>query len=96
MLSYVKSNVSEPIVFEVDEDFAPQTIDFVLAYSANDGDYSSTDTISMNVGPPRLLIVDDDLASEYEEYLVPCFDSLRISFVVWGKDSLSTCSYTPK
>ncbi len=85
------TNGADPIVFDVDAAFEPLIVDFVLSYSA-DGGFSKEETLTVDVGQPQILLVDDDNANplEYEEYFTRIFDSLRTPHVVWGKDTLSS------
>jgi len=83
-------NAAEPIILSVDGGFPPTIVDFELAFSSYGGAYTKVETLSVHVGQPQFVIIDDDQADEYEEYFVHLLDSLRTPYVVWGKDSLST------
>jgi hypothetical protein len=86
------TNGADPITFNVDPDFPPTIVKFVLSFSANGGAYTYVETLTVDVGQPQVLLVDDDAAIhlEYEEYFTHLLDSLRTPHVIWGKDTLSS------
>ena len=82
-------NTADPITFSVDVGFPPTIVDFELAFTA-DGGYALTETLTVDVGPPQIVVIDDDEAVhlEYEKYFTNILDSLRTPHTIWGKDSL--------
>ncbi|MFC1476019.1 M6 family metalloprotease domain-containing protein [Candidatus Zixiibacteriota bacterium] len=68
-------NTGDLITFSVDAGFPPTIVDFELAYTA-DGGYAHTETLTVDVGPPQVVVVDDDEAVhlEYEEYFARILD----------------------
>lgn len=82
-------NTGDPITISVDAEFPPTIVDFILSFTA-DGGYAVTETLTVDVGPPQVVVVDDDEAifKEYELYYTRILDSLRTPHTVWGKDTL--------
>ncbi|MFQ6092041.1 MAG: hypothetical protein ACE5OR_05070, partial [bacterium] len=70
------SNGDDPIVFEVDAEAKSKVVLFVMSITA-DGGYSMSDSIYITIGPATILVVDDDLGEEYEEYYT---DGLFLSY----------------
>ncbi len=83
------SNASDPAIFSVDPDFPPQTVAFVLTFTADGGAFTVVDTIKADVGPPQLLLVDDDNVHHYEDYFTVELEDQLVSYTVWGRDTLA-------
>jgi hypothetical protein len=71
----------------VDADFPPTIVDFILHLSTYGGAYTCVETLKVNIGPPQVVIVDDDLAHplHYEDYYTAGFTAVRTPHVVWDK-----------
>jgi M6 family metalloprotease-like protein len=88
------SNAADPIIFSVDAGFPPTIVKFELLYSANGGENIIYDTLIADVGPPQVILVDDDNNNplDYQEYLSGILDSLRTPYTVWTKAAQSSPS----
>jgi len=75
------SNAGHPFAFEVNAHAASKVVLFLLGMTA-DGGYSTTDSLYIAIGPPTVLLVDDDAGAAYESYYT---DGLLFSypFDVW-------------
>jgi len=84
------SNSADPIVFSVDPAHQPEIVDLVLTYSANEGAYALVETVTVDIGQPQFIIIDDDAddPDNNEKYFTRMLDSIRTPHVVWGKDTL--------
>lgn len=84
------SNAADPIVFSVDAEFPPTIVKFELTFTANGGANTIFDTLVTDVGPPQVILVDDDDANplQYEEYFSLILDSIRTPYTVWARDTL--------
>ena len=82
-------NDTDPIVFSVDPGFPPTIVKFVLSFTG-DGGFTHVETLTVDVGPPQVMVIDDDEAVhlEYEDYFTNILDSLRTPHTIWGKDTL--------
>jgi len=92
LLGQSGSNSADPVIFSVDPEFPPTVVDFVLTFISNADADTVVDTLSVDVGPPQIILVDDDESNpgDYEKYLLGIIDSLRMPRTVWGKDTLSS------
>ena len=61
------SNATNPFVFEVDIGALSKVVLFVLEMS-DGGEYTTMDSVYITVGPATVLLVDDDVGEEYEDY----------------------------
>jgi len=76
-----------PITFSVPGTMAPRIVDFYITVTAEAGAYVKTDTVRIDIGPKRILLVDDDgryktPTSLDSAWLIPALDSIRIP---WGR-----------
>ncbi|NQS97061.1 MAG: S8 family serine peptidase [candidate division Zixibacteria bacterium] len=83
-----RSNEMNPFEFSVSPDFVPQYVDFILSLICQPNNFTSTDTITMMVGRPDYLVVDDDGGVEFETYYLEPLDELGESYEYWD-NSLS-------
>ncbi len=85
-------NTADPIRFSVDPSFPPTIVTFDLTYYANAFTYTWSESIRMDVGPPQVLIVDDDNADldRLEKWYGNLYDTVNVPHLIWGKDTLST------
>lgn len=66
----VATNSTEPFTFSVDPEADSRVVQFTLDISG-EGGYQNTDVIYITVGPPSVLLVDDDIDKQYETYYTP-------------------------
>ncbi len=86
------SNVGTPFILSVDESMPPSIVDILLTVSAFGGTQTYVDTLRIHVGAPQTLIVDDDegVSTDYARYFTDIFDSIKVPYMVWAKESLAT------
>ena len=78
-------NYSDPIQFWVPPDFPPTRINLTFQISGNGGDYTKTWTKEIWVGYSSILLVDDDLGSNLENYYAEALDLLGPLYDIWDK-----------
>ena len=78
-----RTNEDNPFVFSVSPDFAPGYVDFYLSLLCQPNNYTSSDTITMLVGRPDLLLVDDDGGAYFETYYIEPLEEMDESYEYW-------------
>lgn len=91
---------ADSFVFYVAVNFIPRRVRFIINTSATPVSLRTADTIHINVGTPRMLLVDDDNGADYERWYREAIDSLKTLYRVWntislGSPSLDTLSAYP-
>jgi len=90
----VLDNSSDPMEFYVPDDFPPRRVYFTFHVSGDSGSpggpiYTTDTTMEVLVGR-QILLVDDDqgvdsLGTNYEDYFIAAFDSIKAVYNVWDK-----------
>ncbi len=73
----------DSFLFVVAANFIPHRVRFILTHSATPPTLRTSDTIFINVGTPRILLVDDDDGQNYERWYKEAIDSLRTFYSIW-------------
>lgn len=93
-----ENNTGDPFVFFA-ESLAPVHIaTFNILVTAQPGDFTRSDSFSMMIGFPDLILVDDDGGENFEEIYAQTFDSLSLLYDYWettGKTLDSTLALYP-
>ncbi|UCE19823.1 MAG: hypothetical protein JSV84_05645 [Gemmatimonadota bacterium] len=61
------SNEQDPFVFTIEADTKSHVSSFVLTITDDSG-YTTSESLDVSIGPATVLVVDDDLGEEYEQY----------------------------
>jgi len=88
----IKNNSSDPMQFQVPHDFPDRRVYFTFHVSGDSGagvTYTADTTVMVLVGR-NILLVDDDqgvdsLGTNFENYYLNAFDSLKAVYDVWDK-----------
>ncbi len=83
-------NYDDPISFSIPATLQPTIADFYINYSAEGGAFTFAETLSVDLGPKQVLIVDDDakyLDTDYDHYYTDALETLRIPYEVHHKDT---------
>jgi subtilisin family serine protease len=83
---------ADSFVFHVATTFIPHRVRFIINFTASPASIRTTDTIHINVGNPRILLVDDDNGVDYERWYKQAIDSLKTFYRVWNTISLGSPS----
>lgn len=86
---------ADSFVFHVSSNVVPHRVRFIITKTATPPSLRAADTIYINVGNPRILLVDDDNGADYERWYKEAIDSLKTFYRVWntitsGSPSLDT------
>ena len=76
-------NGADPFVIEIDQGASSHSVSFQLDISASGGAVTSTDTVSLMIGMPTVMLVDDDGGAAYDTFYTNTMDSLAFPFDVW-------------
>jgi hypothetical protein len=79
------NNDADPLEFVVDPGFVTHEVTFTVAVTAEPGSFEAAYDIEFMVGRPDLLVVNDDIAGNYESFYVSALDSLGIVHDVWNQ-----------
>ncbi len=83
-------NFEDPVVFSVAAGIQPEITEFIITYSAEGGEFTFAETLSVDLGPKQVLVVDDDnrhLNSNYAHYYTDALEGLRVPYAVHDKFS---------
>jgi len=87
---YYQNNDGNEILFAVPAGMQPTIADFYINYSCEGGAFTFADTLTVDLGPKQVLIVDDDAnyfkGIDYSHYYVDALTALRIPHEVYDKD----------
>ena len=76
-------NSADPFTLVIDAAADTHFVDLQLDITANGGSYSTTDTMSLMIGAPTILFIDDDGGAAYDTFLVNTMDSMAVAYDVW-------------
>lgn len=76
-------NQGDPIVFSVPEDFPVSFVEFILTFTAQNGEYNQEFRRRFLVGLPDLLLVDDDGGLNESDYFISAMENLGQVYDVW-------------
>ena len=82
------SNISNPFVFTVAMGFEPRKVDFEIRIDATPASYDTVDTITMMVGHPSVLLVDDDGGGVYERFYQESLDEINVVYDDWDVSTM--------
>jgi len=88
------SNLSDPFVFSVATGFEPRRVRFELTVSATPESYDTTDTITIMVGHPSVLLVDDDGGGVYETFFQDAFEVIDVVHDDWSVATMGNVGAT--
>jgi len=77
-------NSADPYTIEIDAAAGTHVVDFELEITANGGAFTGTDTVSLMIGAPTILLVDDDGGAPYDTFYTNALDSLVVPHDVWN------------
>lgn len=77
------TNTGTPVSITVPADFRSTTIDFNVDISAESGTYHWSGNMSLSIGAPHTLLVDDDRGGTREQYYESSMDSSREVYDEW-------------
>jgi len=75
------TNASEPFSFSVSQT-EPHWTDFILTLTYNEGE--ETFTLPLELGRPPILLIDDDMGDDYEDYYLTSLGELGIFVDEWN------------
>jgi hypothetical protein len=87
------SNITEPFVFEVPDNYQARFVEFTLDVSCNGGTYNFNYDFSFIVGTPTNLIVDDDGNVSYETHYIQDFINLGLAYDIWDVSAQGSPTY---
>lgn len=76
-------NQGDPIVFSVPEDFPVSFVEFILTFTAQNGEFNQEFRRRVLVGMPELLLVDDDGGLNESDYFISAMENLEQVYDVW-------------
>jgi len=79
------NNDADPFEFSVDPVFLPHNVTFTLNVTAEPGSFQASYEFEFMVGRPDLILVNDDVAGNYQSYYVSALDSLGLVYDIWGQ-----------
>jgi len=85
-------NNDNPIVFSVPSDFEPCLDSFFLHFTSDNPNDGGTLGLLLNIGPPQVLVVDDDNGDSWDEALTDPLFARRIPFDRYDKSALGSPS----
>jgi len=90
----------DSFVFKANANVIPHRARFIVTIASTPQSLHTTDTIYINVGLPRILLVDDDAGADYERCYKESIDSLRTLYRIWtlataGSPPLDTLLHYP-
>ena len=83
----VANNISDPFAFSVNSGVSAHFADFFLEITSDGGSYSTTDTITIMIGRPDILFVDDDGGSALESYYTTPLKNLGLLYDFWDRQT---------
>ncbi len=83
-------NHSDPFVFHIPIDYQPRIDSFFVTISANGGTDIIEMTLVQNVGRPTIIIVNDDIDTEIEDFYLQPFRDRRQAFGYWSTNDQGT------
>jgi len=98
----ILDNSSDPMEFYVPDDFPPKRVLFTFEVTGDSGysggpTYTTDTTVEVFVCPDILLIDDDQgvdsLGTNYEDYFIDAFDSLKAVYDMWDKKAYPDTTY---
>lgn len=81
------SCAADSFAFYVKPAVFPHKVAFLVTKSSSPGSYDAVDTLSIAVGIPRVLLVDDDAGSAYEGFYRGALDSVSALYREWTVSS---------
>jgi len=79
------NNDADPFEFVVDPGFAPHQATFTLHVTAEPGSFQASYNFEFMVGRPDLILVNDDIAGNYQSFYENALDSLNRVYDVWNQ-----------
>jgi hypothetical protein len=79
------ANDGDPFEFTVDPSLVAHEVTFAVSISARPGSYQTEFEISFMVGRPDLLLINDDVAGNYQTFYESSLDSLERVHDVWNQ-----------
>lgn len=79
---------ADAIVFSVAAGLQPTIADFFISYASEGGAFTFAETLSVDLGPKQVLILDDDgkyLNKDYAHYYADALETLRVPYAVHDK-----------
>jgi len=77
------SCAGDSFAFYVKPGIFPHKVQFLISKTANPESYDKIDTLSVPVGFPRVLLVDDDAGAAYESYYTGSLDTVGALYRSW-------------
>ncbi len=78
-----QDNASDPIQIAVPENFRSRVIDFTIGIAAEGGTYSWQETLSLAIGIPHVLVVDDDRGKSVEQKYATSLSQISEVHAFW-------------
>jgi serine protease AprX len=77
-------NGSDPFVFSVNTGIIAHWATFYIQVTAEPNSFVTTDSFTVRIGRPPILLVDDDEGDSYEDYYTEPLDNLLLSYDQWN------------
>ncbi len=77
-------NSADPYTLIIDASADVHFVDLQLDISANGGAYTFMDTVSLMIGAPTILFVDDDGGAAFDTFYTNTMDSMALAYDVWN------------
>ncbi|MDI6738779.1 MAG: M6 family metalloprotease domain-containing protein [Candidatus Edwardsbacteria bacterium] len=84
------SCAADSFAFYVKPGAFPHKASFILTKTCSQGSYDRIDTVTITIGSPRVLLVDDDNGAAYEQYYQAALDSNAILCRTWSVAGLGS------
>ncbi len=79
-----RDNSADPFTLEIDASADVHFVDLQIEVVTNGGAYTVTDTVSLMIGAPTVLVVDDDGGAAFDTFYTKTLDSLGVAFDRWN------------
>jgi hypothetical protein len=80
-------NASDPFSFSVNSGVDAHFAEFYLDITSDAGSYTATDTITLMIGRPDILYVDDDGGGLYESFYTTPLENLTLLYDSWDRQA---------
>jgi hypothetical protein len=78
-----RDNSADPFTLEIDASADTHFVDLQIVVETNGGAYTVTDTVSLMIGAPTVLVVDDDGGAAFDTFYTNTLDSMGVAFDSW-------------
>lgn len=81
------SNTGDPFEFTVSPDFVPEYVTFYYDILCQPDNYIMSDSITILIGTPQILLVDDDYNGAFEAFYLEPLNAINASYEYWDNNA---------